>query len=118
MSKKVPRILLVLSFILFYSCFLGLGLACLWNVLGFAVTAAYFGTGVLREHPRFFPFCLCIGFLSLVALICLVALNVKLSKKMTYTKLIGVVQSLCSLLLSVPAFYCFENLFRFLQRIY
>ena len=112
---KYVRTALYFLFGIFQAAFLGLGMTCLLNLLGVALAVSLDGRSVIAQYPRFIPFCLVVGLLSLVILAALVVLNVIVSKKLKYTKIVWIYQSAGALVLSIPMGYLWEKLIDFLQ---
>ncbi len=110
--------LLIPVFTITYSIFLSLGMECLLNLLGAAMAVSLDGKSVIDQYPRFIPFCLGVGFLSLIAIIIVLILNIKKSEKLGYTKAVWIAQSICSFIISLPMIKGWELLFRYLQEKY
>ena len=90
------------AFTVAYATFLSLGLTCFINMLVLALVAAAFGSRVFLEYPRFVPFCLITGFLSLLALIATFVLNLKVAKKIEFRKKTRWLRIIGPILLSIP----------------
>jgi hypothetical protein len=91
------------AFTVAYATFLSLGFTCFINMLVLALVAAVFdGPRVFWEYPRFAPFCLITGLLSLVALIATFVLNLKVAKKIEFRKKTRWLRIIGPILLSIP----------------
>ena len=112
----MKKILLSIAFALSYAAFLSLGLECLLNLLGISMGIALDGSSVVKQYPRFIPFCLIVGFLALAALIGIFILNFKASEKYEFTKKIWWAQMIISVAISIPMIKPWEMLFDFLQK--
>lgn len=106
---------LITLFTVAYATLFGMITACFLNLcIGYA-----FGiTRFLKEHPRFAPFCSIVVMLGGLALICVFAINLKLSKKLNYKGITWVVEIICSFLLSIPMFFLFIHLLNIATRIF
>ena len=113
---KTKKILFALCFAISFGILLGLGFECLLILLG-EVMAISLDSGALGQYPRFIPFCIIAGFLSLAAIIALVIANIKLSDKIGYTKALWIFQVVTAILLSLPCIKVFEMLFDLLQKV-
>lgn len=107
-----------LTFSLAYASILSLGLVCFLNLMGAVLVAAFFGESLLREYPRFMPFCALVGFFALMALLAVFYFNLKISKKIVYTKLTWFLQTACAVVLSFPFLFLWNMLFDFLQNTF
>lgn len=107
-----------LIFSLAYASILSLGLVCFLNLMGAVLVAAFFGESLLNEYPRFMPFCAFIGFFALMALLAVFYFNLKISKKIVYTKLTWFLQTACAVVLSFPLLFLWNMLFDFLQNTF
>ena len=114
---KVKKILFALCFALSFGILLGLGLECLLILMG-EVMAISLDSNALGQYPRFIPFCVIAGFLSLVAIIALVAVNIKLSDKIGYTRALWMTQAVTAIIVSLPFVKVFEMLFDLLQKTF
>ena len=108
----MKRNVTVILFTIAYAVILGLGLCCFLDVL----VAKMFGE--INEYPRFIPFCTIVGYAALGALIAVFVANLKLSKKINFTKWTWVIQTVCAVILSVPMFRLWLLLFNFLQKTF
>jgi len=113
MNKKALVILPI--FILANTAFLSLGWECLLSL--FSVTMAISLDGVAR-YPKFIPFCVVLGVVSLIGIVSTLFINIKISEKYGSTKLIWTFQYISALALSFPALKLWETLFVFLRKIF
>lgn len=113
--KKLAKKLIYPLFTAAYAAFFSLGMTCLFHLFGIALGIALDGNAVARSYPRFIPFCIILGLFALAAIILLVFLNVKYSKKWNYTKTAVVLQSICAFVLSVPMLQGWLLLFEYLE---
>jgi hypothetical protein len=111
MKKTIFYVIFTIS----YASILSLGAECLLNLLSVTMAISLDGGAITDKYPRFIPFCLIVGVVTLILLISLIALNVKFSNKLKYCKNIWIAQSICAFLISVPMIGAWELLFRFLQ---
>lgn len=111
MKKSILVLLSV--FTLGNAVFLSLGLTCLLDLLSLSM-----GISLDSEiqYPRFIPFCILLGVLSLLGLVAILVLNIKASEKFPFTKLTWYVQSIIALFLSIPMMKLWQMLFEFLQK--
>lgn len=116
--KKSLNFVFYSLFTAFYAIFFSLGLVCLWQLFGVALGVAIDGSAVIRQYPRLIPFCLIVGVICLVALIALVFLNAKFSKKLDYTRNVWIIQFACAAIVSVPMIMLWARLFEFLQKVF
>ena len=112
---KGIRYLLVSACVAANAIFLGLGLECLLNLLGYAMSLTLDSN---PRYPRFIPFCLIMGILALVGIVCVFIVNIKLSDKFSFTKKIWCFQYVFALVLSVPMIKVWEMLFDFLRVVF
>ena len=112
--RNTPRLAVSTLFTLGYAVMLGAGLACLLRLLGM-VMAVSLDSSVLREYPRFLPFCLLLGLGALIGLELLFAFNLKAAERAGYTKRTWYVQTVIVLLLALPAAWHWTALFTLLQ---
>ena len=112
----MKKILLAIAFVMTYSIFLSLGLECLLNLFGISMGISLDGSSVLKQYPRFIPFCLIVGFFALSALIGIFILNFKAAEKYEFTKKFWLVQMIIAVALSFPMIKPWEILFEFLQK--
>ena len=119
--KKSNNIIIYLS-ILINSAASGLGMTCLLNLIGIALGIAIDGRVVIREYPRFIPFCIILGMLALLILITVFIINVivlnlkiKVTKKYVSSMIIFVLQYIISFIFSIPMLFLWQKLFTFLQ---
>ena len=112
MKKNMKRNVVVILFTAVYAVILGLGECCFVDVL----LSKMFG-GISR-YPRFIPFGIIVGYAALGALIAVFVANLKLSKKINFTKWTWVIQTVCAVILSVPMFRLWLLLFNFLHKTF
>lgn len=114
--KKGLNFIFYAFFTLVYGGAFSLGMTCLGHLLGIAMAMALDGESVIRQYPRFIPFCIILGALCLIALIALAVLNVKFSEKLNYTKPVWIIQFVCAAVLSVPMMKIWSMTFDFLRK--
>ena len=112
MKKNMKRNVVVILFTAVYAVILGLGFYCFLNVLLLGML------GGTNDYPRFVPFCIIVGYAALAALIAVFIINLKLSKKINFTKWTWVIQTVCAVILSVPTLWLWALLFNFLQKTF
>ena len=110
--KKTTYISLPFS-ILANSTLLSLGIECLLNLLGFSMAISLDST---PSYPRFIPFCIVLGIVTLLGLIAMLVLNIKISEKLNFTKTIWIFEYAFALGLSIPMIKIWDMLFEFLQK--
>ena len=110
--KKSTCIFLPFS-ILANAAFLSLGMESLLNLLGFSMAISLDSS---PQYPRFIPFCIVCGMVALLGLIAMLVLNIKTSKKLSFTKLIWLFEYTFAVVLSVPMIKLWEMFFDFLQK--
>jgi hypothetical protein len=108
------NIILAAGFSIAYAMLLGLGMACLLELS----TVVLFGSSVLKEYPRFIPFCYFVGLIALIAIIGLFVFNRKVSAKRNFTKMIWCGEIIGGFLLSIPMLFLWEFVFAFLQKTF
>lgn len=69
-----------------YMTFLGLGFAFLWELFGFALGFALDDYLIIRQYPRYFPFCLIGGLITFIGFLIVVRMNFKISMEITLSK--------------------------------
>jgi hypothetical protein len=114
MPTRLKNITVLCLFTAAYAVLFGLGVECLFHLIGIMLGSAIDG-GVVFDYPRLVPFCLIVGFLSLITLIGLFLFNIHVSEKCGYTKIKWWLQSVAVLLLWVPMAWLWELLFDFLR---
>ena len=110
--KKTTFIYLPIT-ILANAAFLSLGLECLLNLLGLAMAISLDSS---MQYPRFIPFCILCGIVALLGLIAVLVLNIKVSEKLSLTKLIWLLEYIFAVILSIPMIKLWEMLFEFMQK--
>ena len=116
--KKHPQIFLYPLFTLLYAGFFSVGAKCLLDLLGCVMAMSLDGKSVAEQYPRYIPFCLVVGLLSLGALVLLAALNIKFRKKLKYNQTVWIIQFVCAFVISIPMIKVWELLFDFLQETF
>ena len=112
--KKTTYIILPFS-ILANSTLLSLGIECLLNLLGFSMAISLDST---PSYPRFIPFCIVLGIVTLLGLIAMLVLNIKASEKLNFTRPIWFFEYILAFVLSIPMIKLWEMLFDFLQKTF
>ena len=115
---KQSRRLLAATFAVVYALILGLGMTCLLNLEGIALAAAAFGDSLVKQYPRFIPFCLLVGTAALIALIVILMINRKVAAKLAFTGKMWWVQMISAAVLSLPALQLWAVLFEWLQKTF
>ena len=109
MKKSICIIFSILT----NAAFLSLGIECLLNLLCLSMAISL---DSVVKYPRFVPFCVTLGIVSLLGLIAMLILNIKLSEKLRFTKSIWLSEYLFAVVLSIPMIKLWEMLFEFLQK--
>jgi len=112
---KIPVFFL---FIIIFAALLSLGMECLLILLCISMGIALDSSAPVNQYPRFLPFCIIVGFLVLVSLVLLVFVNIKVSKKINYTKRTWWVQSVLAFFVSIPMIKLWEMLFDSMQKMF
>ena len=112
----MKKTLLLSLFTAVYAIFFSLGMACSWNLLGIALAFGMDGWRVIEQYPRFLPFCVITGLLSLIAIIAAFILNIKVSKKLSFSKMAWTAELFCAFAVSFPLAIQWIWLFAFLQK--
>lgn len=99
--------------ILANAALLGLGIECLLNLFGIAMAVSLDSS---LNYPRFIPFCVIMGIVSLLGLVAMLVLNIKISEKLNFTKTIWIFEYALALVLSIPMIKIWEALFDLLQK--
>ena len=110
--KKATFIYLPIT-ILANAAFLSLGIECLLNLLSLSMAISL---DSVVKYPRFVPFCVTLGIVSLLGLVAMLVLNIKISEKLNFTKTIWIFEYAFALILSIPMIKLWEILFEFLQK--
>jgi len=116
-TSKTVRVSILFLISILYAIFISLGLSCLLNLFGIAFALSLDG-GVASSYPRFIPFCIAVGFVSLVAIILLIIFNVKYSERLGYTRLTFLLQFFISVFTSFFMIKLWELLFDFLHKVF
>ena len=109
------KLFIVLAFAIAYATFLSLGAECVLMLLGASMVVSLDGVSVPSQLPRFLPFCMTVGFLSLIALVVIFIINLKVSEKIGSTKIIWWTQMIMALLITYSMMKPWEFLFKYLQ---
>lgn len=117
-EKKRVRVFVYSVFTLVYSWLFSLATACFLELTGICFAVSLDGRKLIERYPRFIPFCLILGVLTVVVLVFLTVLNVKKSKMLGYTKSIWWLQYVFAVLVSVPLLFLWEPVFDFLQKTF
>ena len=115
---KSAKNLLILPFSIAYAVFLSLGIECFLNVLAGGFALSLDGPSPMQLYPRFLPFCIVTGILSLAAIVVLFVINLKASDRLCFSKKAWYVQMILACLLSVPMIYPWDVLFDLLHRVF
>ena len=110
---KKSTVIYLPFYILANAAFLSLGLECLLNLLGLAMAISLDSS---MQYPRFIPFCILCGIVALLGLIAVLVLNIKVSEKLSLTKLIWLLEYIFAVILSIPMIKLWEMLFEFFQK--
>ena len=114
----MKKTLLPSLFAVTYAIFFSLGITCLLNLFGIAVAFGIDGKRVIEQYPRYIPFCLVVGFMSLIALFVIFMLNRKLSKKVAFSKKTWILEFLSAFVFSIPMVSLWIQLFAFLHKAF
>ena len=115
--STVVKISVLLLFAVLYSVCISLGLTCALNLFGICFALSLDG-GVIEQYPRFIPFCLVVGLLSLTFLVLLLIVNIKYSQRLEYTEGAWCIQTVCVCIISFFAIKAWETLFELMQRVF
>ena len=103
----------VILFVLANAASLSLGIECLLNLLSLSMAISL---DSVVKYPRFIPFCILCGVVALLGLIAMLVLNIKASEKLSFTKLIWLLEYIFAVILSIPMIKLWDMLFEFLQK--
>ena len=109
MKKSICIILSILANAALFS----LGIECLLNLLSLSMAISL---DSVVKYPKFIPFCIVLGIVALLALAAMLVLNIKMSEKLNFTKMIWIFEYALALVLSIPMIKIWEMLFEFLQK--
>ena len=112
---KKTSVLWSAIFAALYAILGGLGLECLLMLLGITMSVS------LDSHPsypRLLPFCMIVGFLSLILLALLVCFNIKVSRKVGFSGKLWIVQWIGAVALLLPMAKLWELFFEFLRKAF
>ena len=112
--KKTKRLLVSTLITLLVAVLFSLCMTCLLELVGIALGAAI-DSHILREYPRFLPFCVAVGFVAVVLLGITVWLTAKRKDRLGWTKRTLATVLVSAALLSVPLAAGWSALFDFLQ---
>lgn len=107
-----------LLFAIAYATFLSLGSECLLMLLGASMTVSLDSPPAVKQFPRFLPFCMIVGFLALIALAVIFAINLKASEKFRFTKIIWWIQMIMTAVITYSMMKPWETFFSYLQEIF
>ncbi|MBQ7379951.1 MAG: hypothetical protein IJW70_09800 [Clostridia bacterium] len=117
--KKALNIVFTSIFTVSYAVLLGLGTECFLTIFGMLLAAATFGgKPLIEEYPRLVPFCVLVGFLALIAIIVLCALNFFIARELKSTAITWIIEIVCSLALSVPMLMLWHMVIEYLRITY
>lgn len=112
----MKRVVTVAAFIIIYAVLFSLCIECFLNLLGIAMAISLDGRSAASQFPRFIPFCLVAGFLSVIMIIALCLLNLKLAKNLNYSRRTWIIQSAAAFVCSLPVIKLWDMLFRYFQQ--
>lgn len=115
---KKAILLLSLVFILAYAVFLSIGIGCSLTLLGGALAISLDGKSAIQQYPRFFPFCIVLGCLALIAIIILFVFHIKASEKFEFSKKVWCIQLISAFFISLPMIKIQEMLFEYLRNVF
>ena len=98
--------------------FLGLGMVCLLYLMNLSFAVSLDGVSAMERYPRFFPFCMIMGFLALVGLVGVLCANVKASETLHFTGKVWVIQYAVALILSLPMARLWMTVIAFLRWVF
>lgn len=111
MKKYLPAFL----FSLVYALLLSALLVCFLRVFGIALAVALDGSAVTGQYPRFLPFCLIAGAVSLALAAITFLLNRKAAETNGFIKRFWWTEAVAAVVCAVPLVPIFELLLSFLQ---
>lgn len=114
----MKKFLISIAFAIAYATFLSLGSECLLMLLGASMTVSLEDTPVVKQLPRFLPFCMTVGFLSLIALVVIFVINLKASEKFGFTKITWWIQMIMAAIIAYSLMKPWEMLFKYLQEVF
>ena len=112
----MKRVVTVAAFIIAYAVLLSLCIVCFLNLLGIAMAISLDGRSAASQFPRFIPFCLAAGFLSVIMIIALCLFNFKIAEKLSYSRITWIIQSAAAFVCSLPVIKLWDMLFRYFQQ--
>lgn len=110
----MKKAVIVLGFSLAYGILFSLGSSCMLNLLGIGMALSLDG-GILNQYPRFIPFCMLVGILTLAAIVILFIYQFYAAEKLGFTKRMWYVQFLSAVVTAIPMIELWERLFVFLR---
>lgn len=113
--KKYIKIITPIIFTLLYGTLLSLGVMCFLTRLSFSFAVSPDPQSPTDQYPRFFLFISIAGFLALVAIVCLLLLNLKIAEKLDYLDVTWILQLIGAIVISIPMMKVWEMFFDFLQ---
>jgi len=113
MKKLLPALVFTIA----YAVALSIGLECLLNLLGAAMSISLDSSAMIKQYPRFIPFCLIVGMIAFAVIIVTFILNLKASEKLAFTKRLWMSEVIITFVISIPMIKLWEMLFAFLQKI-
>jgi len=116
--KKLAKTIIYMLFTSSYIFFFSLGAKCLLSLLGYSFAISLDGKSVISLYPRFIPFCMVLGFLTLSAIGFIGFMNLKYSENLEYTNRVWSIQWGCVFILTLPMIKLWEIVFGFLQRVF
>ena len=116
----MKKYLIIFAYVVAYASLLSLGIACMLFVLSLSMSfGPDSGSGsAAKVYPRFFPFNIILGFVSLISLIGIFVFNLFTSEKNGYTKKTWCVQMITSVALALPMIELWLTLIEFLWKIF
>ncbi len=114
----MKKLFIVLAFAIAYATFLSLGSECLLMLLGASMTVSLDDTPVVKQLPRFLPFCMIVGLLALVAIVVIFVINLKASEKFRFTKITWWIQMIMAAVITYSMMKPWEIFFNYLQAVF
>jgi len=113
---KISKFFLILGFTFAYATIFSFGMKCLLNLFSAALAISLDGKSVIKQYPRFIPFCAIAALLALIVLIVIFIFNLKISEKFSFSKKVWWTQIVCAVGLFLPMIKLWEILFTFWQK--
>lgn len=98
-----------------YAVTLSLGFECLLSLMGFVFTVSGIDGAATDRYPGFIAFCIIAGIVSVLLIALIFALNLRVSGRLKYNKLIWWAQMIAAFVLAFCLVKPWENLFVFLM---